>query len=87
MGSIPNPIPPNVVACVGGTNGKSRTYTLTKGNQIIVIQAPSLVPDSMSDADLWLPSLSEYNKRTQDYISGLEYIVWIRSATLIALFL
>lgn len=53
----------------------TRSYTLCKNGQIIVIQAPPLAEPG---ADLWSPSLEVVLKLEQQYFFGLEHIVRIQ---------
>lgn len=77
MGSMSSPIPSNVVAWVGGLNSMTRSYTLCKNGQIIVIQAPPLAEPG---ADLWSPSLEVVLKLEQQYFFGLEHIQTLLSS-------
>jgi len=81
MGSISNPISPNVVVCVGGINGETRSYNLWKNGQTIVIQAAPLVDPSMDLADLWCPPAEMVFRLEREYLYGLEHIVGNQSVT------
>lgn len=78
MGSISNPIPPNVVAYVGGINGWTRSYSLWKDGQMIVIQARPLVDSSVQ---LWPPfqTVELSFRLDRDYLYDLEHIVRTQS--------
>jgi hypothetical protein len=79
MGSISNPIPRNVVACIGGMNIKTRSYILCKNGYIIVVQAPPLVAADVDYAFLLSPPPDFYIKLENEYLYGLEHLVRTRS--------
>jgi hypothetical protein len=76
MGTISSPIPPNVVACVGGLNCATRTYCLWKDGQTIVVQAGALLEPHMREPGyLWSPPAEVVFKLEKEYLFGLEHIV------------
>jgi hypothetical protein len=80
MGSISNPIPSGVVACLGGMNSNIRSYNLWKDGQMIVIQAPPLIPPNLDPLFLWSPPAEFTLRFLREYLFGLEHLVRIQSA-------
>ena len=66
------------MAYVGGINGRTRSYSLWKDGQMIVIQAKPLVDLSVQ---LWPPlqTVELSFKLDKDYLYGLECIVRTQS--------
>jgi hypothetical protein len=79
MGSILNPIPSGVVAHIGGMNGRIRFYNLWKDGEILVIQAPPLVPPDLEPGYLYSPPAEFSARITREHLFGLECLVRIPS--------